>query len=129
MIYLLVGCINGVLSLLLYKRLSNQEKIKALKTETSAIRKKLLSFSNESEDDFKLIKENFRLSFSLLRLTLVPTIGSSIPVIGGYLLISSHFAQYSIPATAYAWVNTLNFWYFLGVVIGGLFSKFKYNIA
>ena len=81
----------SVVSMLLYKRLSNQAELAALQTETRAVQKKLAKAETEAAGLAKLVRRNLVLTGRRLWLSLWPALLASIPVLFLLAFCSTQF--------------------------------------
>jgi hypothetical protein len=75
------GVLAGCLTMMVYRRLSNQEKISELKAQQKVQQKKIAEFDGEFEDLMPLIRHTLALGFKQLGLALGPALLSTLPVL------------------------------------------------
>jgi hypothetical protein len=75
------GIIAGWLAMLVYRRLSNQGKIRELKRQQKIQQKKIAGFDGEFEELIPLIRSTLALGFRQLGLALGPALLSTLPVL------------------------------------------------
>ncbi len=75
------GILAGWLTMVVYRRLSNQEKIGELKAHQKAQQKKIAEFDGEFEQLMPLIRHTLALGFRQLGLALGPALLSTVPVL------------------------------------------------
>ncbi len=73
--------VSGVLTILLYRLVSPQEKMSELKPQIKAAQKKLAEFDGEPSEILPLMKESIGLSLRQLGMALMPALLASIPII------------------------------------------------
>jgi len=78
---LLWGILAGWLTMLLYRRLSNQEKIQQLKAEQKKQQKLIAEFDGEFGDLMPLVRHTLGLGLRQLGLSLGPALLATIPVL------------------------------------------------
>lgn len=92
----LLGAVAGYASILIYRELSPQDRLRRLADEIAAVRKQLSAYEGEFSGAWELTAENLRLSFQRLGYALWPATGSSIPVILGLPAIGDSFLSYFV---------------------------------
>ena len=75
------GILAGWLTMIVYRRLSNQEKISELKAQQKVQQKKIAEFDGEFENLMPLIRHTLALGFRQLGLALGPALLSTVPVL------------------------------------------------
>ena len=75
------GILAGWLTMVVYRRLSNQEKIGELKAQQKVQQKKITEFDGEFEKLMPLIRHTLALGFRQLGLALGPALLSTLPVL------------------------------------------------
>ena len=75
------GILAGWLTMMVYRRLSNQEKIGELKAQQKGQQKKIAEFDGEFEELMPLIRHTLALGFKQLGLALGPALLSTVPVL------------------------------------------------
>jgi hypothetical protein len=107
-----LGGAAGFISILLYRELSPQDRLRQLSDRISAVRKQLSTYDGEFAGAWALTTENLRLSCERLGYALWPATGSSIPVVLGLPAIGDNFLPF-----------------FLGVFVAALTTKLHLKIA
>lgn len=90
------GVLAGWLTMLLYRRLSNQEKIGRLKAEQKAQQKLIAEFDGEFSDLVPLIRKTLGTGFRQLGLALGPALLATLPVLVVVVWVAGEFA-YDLP--------------------------------
>ena len=75
------GVLAGWLTMLVYRRLSNQERIRELKEEQKRQQKFISGFDGEFEDLFPVIRQTLALGVRQLGLSLGPALLATIPIL------------------------------------------------
>ncbi len=75
------GILAGWLTMVVYRRLSNQKKIGELKAQQKVQQKKIAEFDGEFEELMPLIRHTLALGFRQLGLALGPALLSAVPVL------------------------------------------------
>jgi hypothetical protein len=91
------GIFAGLLTMLLYRRLSNQEKIGLLKSEQKEAQKDIAAFDGEFDELMPMIRKTLGLGFRQLGLALGPALLASLPIIFVIIWVAGQFG-YSSPA-------------------------------
>jgi hypothetical protein len=94
---LLWGVVAGWLTMLLYRRLSNQERIGRLKAEQKAQQKLIAEFDGEFSDLMPLIRKTLGTGFRQLGLAIGPALLATVPVLFLVVWVAGEFA-YELPA-------------------------------
>jgi hypothetical protein len=90
------GGLCGIVAMLLYLFVSDQQGIAKIKRETRDLRKRIMDLNTEDGEFKKLIRQNLVASFRLLWKVFLPAVVSSIPVIIAFLWLDS-FQAYAPP--------------------------------
>mgnify|MGYP001408544777 CR=1 FL=1 len=109
---LLLGCVSGVVSMLVYGRFSPQVKLQSLKLRIEALQGELATFEGDFSGAMALTRENLRLTFQRLGLVLWPSLISGIPVLAALPLVEHSLISY-----------------FSAVVVAALTTKYLHKIA
>lgn len=88
---LLWSAVGAFLSMLVYRLISPQRRLAALRDETAALRAKLARFEGEFSDMAPLLRRNLALSFRQLGLTFGPAVLAGLPVIFVLAFLSNAF--------------------------------------
>ena len=91
------GVLAGWLTMLVYRRLSNQEKIQALKSEQKTQQKEIAEFDGEMSELFPLIRHTLGLGMRQLGLSLGPALLATIPILFLLVWVAGHFGH-ELPA-------------------------------
>lgn len=94
---LLWGVVAGWLTMLLYRKFSNQEKIGQLKAEQKVQQKLIAEFDGEFGDLMPLIRKTLGTGFRQLGLAIGPALLATIPVLFLVVWVAGEFA-YELPA-------------------------------
>lgn len=94
---LLWGVVAGWLTMLLYRRLSNQEKIGLLKAEQKVQQKLIAEFDGEFSELMPLIRKTLGTGFRQLGLAIGPALLATVPVLFVVVWVAGEFA-YDLPA-------------------------------
>ncbi len=105
----IAGMAAGAVSMLIYRELSPQDRLRRLADELAKVRKQLSTYEGDFPGAMALSCENLRLSFERLGYALWPAMGSSIPVVVGLPAIGDRFATYFLAVFATALVAKLQF--------------------
>lgn len=87
------GVLAGWLTMIVYRRLSNQDKIQALKAEQKFQQKEISEFDGEMRDLFPLIRHTLGLGMRQLALSLGPALLATIPVLFLLVWVAGHFGH------------------------------------
>lgn len=107
-----LGVVAGVVSMLVYGRLSPQDRIQGLQQQLDALRTEMTAYDGDFAGAMTLTKQNLRLSLKRLGLALGPAVASGIPVLAALPLIGESY-----------------FTYFGSVAAAALFAKHRWKIA
>jgi len=91
------GALMSVVTMLLYRLLSPQEKLARLRAETGESRRKLAEFDGELEGLWPLVGESLALSLRQIGTIFVPALIASLPVVSCLVWLDSEFG-YRAPA-------------------------------
>ncbi len=86
------GVLAGLLTMLLYRRFSNQTRIAELKTQQKLQQKLMAEFEGEFNELMPLIGSTLALGFRQLRLALGPALLASIPILFLVIWVAGEFA-------------------------------------
>jgi len=92
------GILAGWLTMMVYRRLSNQEKIGELKAQQKVQQKLIADFDGEFEELMPLIRHTLALGFKQLGLALGPALLSTLPVLFLIVWVAGAFGN-EAPAT------------------------------
>jgi len=92
------GILAGWLTMVVYRRLSNQEKIGELKLQQKVQQKEIAEFDGEFEELMPLIRHTLVLGFKQLGLALGPALLSTLPVLFLIVWVAGAFGN-EAPAT------------------------------
>jgi len=92
------GVLAGWLTMLVYRRLSNQEKIGELKAQQKIEQKRIADFDGEFEELMPLIRHTLALGFKQLGLALGPALLATVPILFLIIWVAGAFG-YNTPAT------------------------------
>jgi hypothetical protein len=90
------GVLAGLLTMLVYRRLSNQERIQALKAQQKSAQREIADFDGELGDLFPLIRHALGLGMRQLGLALGPALLATIPVLFLLVWVAGNFG-YRLP--------------------------------
>lgn len=107
-----MGVTAGIASMLLYLRVSPQEKMKSLKLECSSIQQQLSAYEGDFRGALALTSQNLRITFRRFLCALGPSLLAGLPVIAGFFAIGENY---------YA--------YFLATIVTALAVKYQFQIA
>lgn len=88
---LLWSALAAVLSMLVYRLISPQQRLNELRAESIALRAKLAGFDGEFAEMAPLLRRNLALSFRQLGLTFAPAVLAGLPVIFVLAFLSNTF--------------------------------------
>jgi hypothetical protein len=94
LVALLLGAAGGVVSMLYYSLLSPQEKLKALKGQTTALRRELASYDGDFAGAMTLSKQNLHLSLQSLGCVLWPSLLAGLPVIAALFFVGDQYLPF-----------------------------------
>lgn len=83
--------VSSFLTMWVYRRFSNQEKLAALRPQVKAVQKKLSNYDGEFSGLKPLIMENFRLSGRHILLALGPALLAGVPVLFVLVWVSNAY--------------------------------------
>lgn len=95
---ILFGALSGVLSMLLYRAISLQQRIRSLKQEARVVRRELSKTSEDFGEVLRLTGINLRVSFGIMGLAIGPALISSVPALIVVLWMYANF-HYAAPST------------------------------
>ncbi len=87
------GVLAGWLTMVVYRRLSNQDKIQELKIEQKKQQKIISSFDGEFEELFPVIRHTLALGGRQLGLSLGPALLATIPILFIVVWVAGHFGN------------------------------------
>ena len=87
------GVLAGWLTMVVYRRLSNQDKIQELKLEQKKQQKIISSFDGEFEDLFPVIRHTLALGGRQLGLSLGPALLATIPILFIVIWVAGNFGN------------------------------------
>lgn len=119
---------SGCFSMALYKYLSPQQKLEALKNEQSMARQALMRYDGEFNGMLAIIKKDLGLSCRQIAIIFLPFALSVAPLVA---LISCLFTLYGEqPYTSFGpdWMRGFAFWYFSALLVVSLFIKIRFKI-
>ncbi len=93
---ILLGLVAGAISMLVYARLSPQEKLQDLKSQASDLQQQLSSYDGDFSGAMTLAQQNLRLSFKRLGVAFGPSLLSGIPVLAAVPLIGEAYIAYFV---------------------------------
>ena len=85
------AAVAGVASMALYRLVSNQAKLTAIKAEMAALRQEIAAFDGPISGMWALVGRNLRLALRQLWVTFVPALIASLPVIFLLVWVSNSF--------------------------------------
>lgn len=91
-----LGLVTGAMSMLVYARLSPQEKLQSLKSQAADLQQQMSSFDGDFSGAMALANQNLRLSFKRLGIALGPSLVSGIPVLAALPFIGEAYIAYFI---------------------------------
>jgi hypothetical protein len=91
------GVLAGLLTMLVYRRLSNQDRIQGLKAEQKSAQREIADFDGEIGELFPLIRHALGLGMRQLGLALGPALLATIPVLFLLVWVAGNFG-YRLPA-------------------------------
>jgi uncharacterized membrane protein (DUF106 family) len=89
----LLGALSGALAMGLYVLLSNQDRIRAQKSEMQAIREALVAAKDDFALTMRLSKRNLAASFKLLGIVVGPALLSSLPLLVVIAWLAGQYAH------------------------------------
>lgn len=120
---ILWAVLAGLLAILTYKLVSNQEKVKQLKFKAKELRPQLLSDEIDFEQYQALAKETLLTSMKLIATVIVPTLLSALPILIIADMIYAFYKTDLLYHTSFDWLNTWELTFFLGVFSSALGFK------
>jgi hypothetical protein len=91
------GSLMGVLLMALYRLISPQRKIAAIKAGAAAARRQIAAFDGEFDQLTPLIRRSLRLSLQQITWILLPAVVASLPLIACLMWLYSNY-NFSVPA-------------------------------
>ena len=85
------GAIGGIISMLLYSFISQQQRMAAIKKEIANVRSEIDKFEGEFSEVLPLILNSLKLSFQQIGITLIPAIVASFPALCLIVWISNNY--------------------------------------
>lgn len=101
------GCLMGVLLMALYRLISPQRKLAAIKAEAAAARRQIAGFDGEFDQLTPLIRRSLRLSLQQIAWILLPAIIASLPLIACLMWLYSAYS-FSMPPAGEAIAVTVS---------------------
>ncbi|MDZ4659074.1 MAG: hypothetical protein SH868_15985 [Bythopirellula sp.] len=98
--------------MLVYARISPQEKLKSLKSQSMDLQQAITAYDGDFSGAMALTKQNLRLTFQRLGCVLWPSIVAGLPVLAALFFVEDNY----IP-------------FFLATFVTALFLKFACKIA
>ncbi len=92
------GLVAALVTMLLFKRVSRQERIREIKRKVKANQAKMADFDGEMSDLMPLVGQTLKLAGRQFLLALGPALLASVPVIFLLAWLSNHFG-YQVPQT------------------------------
>jgi hypothetical protein len=89
------GILAGWLTMVVYRRISNQEKIGELKAQQKIQQKKIAEFDGEFEELMPLIRHTLALGFRQLGLALGPALLATVPILFIVIWVAGEFGYES----------------------------------
>jgi hypothetical protein len=87
------GVVAGLITMLLYRRLSNQDRIAELKAQQKAQQKAMTDFEGEFDELMPLIGSTLKLGLKQLSLALGPAVLASVPILFLVIWVAGEFAN------------------------------------
>ena len=85
------GLVSGVFCMALYARLSNQQQLDEVKQRTASLRQQVNNFDGEYEDLQPLAVQLIKSALHQVRITLMPAVLASLPVLFLLAFLSNHY--------------------------------------
>ena len=108
----LVGSAAGLATMLLYARISPQERLKSLKSQSVELQQAISAYDGDFSGALSLTKQNLRLACERLGCALWPTLVAGLPVMAAIFVVDNDY----IP-------------FFLATFVTALVTKFACKIA
>ncbi len=108
----LLGALSGIVTMLYYSHLSPQEKLKALKGQTSALRRELANYDGDFAGAMTLSKQNLQLSLQSLSCVFWPSLLAGLPVLTALYFVGDQYLAF-----------------FAATFVAALITKFAFRIA
>ncbi len=125
----LAGLVAGAATMLLFKRLSPQEELKALKVDAARARKKMQSYDG---DDFSvmwgLTKKSLAAQFTQLRVMFVPTMISALPIIVLMAVFETLLEGVTVLAVGPDWLHSWHAPFLVALTISAVAVKIAFRI-
>jgi hypothetical protein len=94
---LIFGAVSGMVSMLLYKVISSQRRLRSLKEKARIVRRQLAAAGDDLGEVMRLTAINLKVSFSILGIVIVPAVLSSLPSLVVTLWAYANF-HYAAPS-------------------------------
>jgi hypothetical protein len=91
------GCLMGALVMALYRLISPQRKLAAIKSDAAATRRQMAGFDGEFDQLTPLIRRSLRLSLQQITWILLPAIVASLPLIACLMWLYSAYS-FTVPS-------------------------------
>ncbi|MEX2150327.1 MAG: hypothetical protein WD793_08920 [Steroidobacteraceae bacterium] len=101
------GCLMGVLVMALYRLISPQRKLAAIKADAAAARRQIAGFDGEFDQLTPLIRRSMRLSLQQITWILLPAIVASLPLIACLMWLYSAYS-FTMPSAGEAIAVTVS---------------------
>ncbi len=90
----LIGSVAGLASILLYARVSPQEKLKSLKSQSVELQQEISAYDGDFSGALLLTKQNLRLAFQRLSCVLWPSIAAGLPVLAALFVVEDNYIPF-----------------------------------
>lgn len=91
---LLIGSVAGLASMLVYARISPQEKLKSLKSQSVELQQAISAYDGDFSGALSLTKQNLRLAFLRLSCVLWPSIMAGLPVLVALFFVEDNYIPF-----------------------------------
>ena len=119
---------SGVVSMLLYKLTSPQEKISELDIEAAGIRQALASHDGEFAEALPLIRSNLSVALRRLRVSLAPSLLAGAPIVLCLIGLDTVYRDFEFVSFGPTWLRWWVVGYFLVSSVAALAVKFALRI-
>lgn len=123
------GLVGGAVTMLLYKRLSPQNRLTELKTETLAARKEMQAYDGtELAVVLGLMRRSVSLAFQQVRLIFVPTMIAALPIIGLGVLFDYAYGEAAIVDVGPDWFRPWPAVFLIALSVSAIVTKVAFKI-
>lgn len=120
--------LSAVFSMLIYAKISPQQKMLAAKDAQRASRKALLAYDGNLRGMYALIGKDLRLSLRMIGMAIIPFALAALPVMGLMLALSPLYPN-TLTTIGPEWMQGFDFWYIVVLIVVSLIIKITFRIT